>query len=107
VLAERVPAAALRAEPVLREAVQARGPGYARGRTLNLVALSSTYFQSGQDVEEGVALGREALNGVSTLNSPRSRARLRTLLATTDSYRSIPDVADFRGQPCRVVADVR
>src|SRR5262249_39541999 len=63
VLAERVPDAAEQAEPWLRCAVAQRGPQYARSKTLNLIALSSTYFQRGEELEEGVRVGYQALDG--------------------------------------------
>src|SRR5262249_46658988 len=54
VLAHRQPAAAFRAEPLLKAAVAARRPEYARTKTLNLVALSATYFQRGDGLDDGV-----------------------------------------------------
>jgi transcriptional regulator with XRE-family HTH domain len=98
VLAGRIPDAASHAEPLLKEAVKQRGPEYARSKTLNLIALSATYFQQGDGIEEGVRIGLEALEGASTLNSPRALYRLRGLDSATRPYQKKPEVADFRHQ---------
>lgn len=98
VLADHAPSAALGSQPLLREAIDARGPQYPRGRTLNLIALSATYFQLGQDIDEGVAIGHQALDGIATLTSPRALARLGSLLSTTAAYADIDDVDAFREQ---------
>ena len=105
VLANAVPKAARLARLMLREAVHARPPEYARGRALNLIALSATYFQNGDDLHEGIAAGRQALDSADGLNSPRSLARLRGLLRTTQPYAALPDVAQFQAQLTLAVAD--
>jgi hypothetical protein len=105
VLADRVPAAAPAAEPLLRNAVAQRGPQYPRSKTLNLIALSSTYFQRGSDLEEGVRVGYEALAGASTLNSPRALSRLHGLNRVTAPHAGEPDVATFREQLHLTLAD--
>jgi transcriptional regulator with XRE-family HTH domain len=105
VLANRLPAAAAQAEPLLQDAVAGRGPGYARSKMLNLIALSSTYFQRGDGIEEGVRLGRQTLAAISTLNSPRALSRLRGLKRVTAPYASEPEVADFRHKLELVLAD--
>lgn len=79
VLARREPSAALAAQPLLWQAVQARPASFARSRTLNLIALSISHLQAGDDLEQVVAVGREALGGVHALASPRSLVRLRGL----------------------------
>ncbi|MGH8877915.1 MAG: helix-turn-helix domain-containing protein, partial [Stackebrandtia sp.] len=56
VLADQVPSAAVNAALLLREAVDTRGPGYIRSKTLDLMGLSSTYFQRGDGIEEGVRI---------------------------------------------------
>jgi transcriptional regulator with XRE-family HTH domain len=96
VLADRVPKAADEAEPLLRQAVKARGPQYVRSRTLNLIALSATYFQRGEGLDEGVRVGDEALAGVGALNSPRARSRLRGLDRVAVRHGQDPEVAEFR-----------
>jgi hypothetical protein len=105
VLADRVPKAADEAEPLLRQAVDARGPQYARSRTLNLIALSATYFQRGEGLDEGVRVGDEALAGVDALNSPRTRSRLHGLDRVTVRYAGVPAVAEFRDRLRLALAD--
>jgi transcriptional regulator with XRE-family HTH domain len=106
VLAKRMPHAAEMAQPWLRRAVEQRGAQYARSKTLNLIALSSTYFQSGDGLEEGVRVGDEALEGAGTLKSPRALSRLRDLDRTTASYAQEAGVAEFRARLHRVLTDV-
>jgi len=96
VLGTRVPEAADEAEPWLRRAIDGRGPEFARSRTLNLIALSATYFQRGDSIEEAISVGDQALTGVGALNSPRSWSRLRDLDAFTAPHSGAPGVADFR-----------
>ena len=106
VLAEQMPDAAEMAQPWLRRAVEQRGAQYARSKTLNLIALSSTYFQRGDGLDEGVRVGDEALNGAGTLKSPRALSRLRDLDRTTAPYAGKSSVAEFRVRLRRVLADV-
>lgn len=96
VLAYRSPGAVDQAEPLLRQAVAGREPGYARRRTLNLIALSATFFQRRDHIDEGAAIGNEALEGIATLNSPRALDRLRALDPLTEPFGNEPDVAWFR-----------
>jgi hypothetical protein len=91
-----MPAAAGRAQPLLERAVRQRGPEYPRTKTLNLIALASTHFQAADDLEQGVALGDQALAGAHTLNSPRTLARLQSLDTLTAPFAKEPVVADFR-----------
>lgn len=96
VLADHDPNAATTAEGLLRQVVQERRPEYARSRTLNRIALAATYFQRGEELVEGVAVGDQALAEVKTLNSPRVVARLRVLDGATRRYATAPVVAGFR-----------
>jgi transcriptional regulator with XRE-family HTH domain len=105
VLGERMPEAAREAAPWLRRAVDGRGPQYARSRTLNLIALSATYFQHGDGLEEGIRIGDEALAGASALNSPRARSRLLGLDRITASHAQEPGVAEFRDRLRLALAD--
>ncbi|GGL19016.1 hypothetical protein GCM10012284_61970 [Mangrovihabitans endophyticus] len=105
VLAQRVPDAADEAAALLRRAVASRGNAYARSRTLNLIALSGTYFQRGTDLEEGVAVGDEALRGAGTLTSPRALDRLRALKTLTIAHTGLPAVALFQDRLDRVLTD--
>jgi transcriptional regulator with XRE-family HTH domain len=105
VLADRVPEAAGPAQDWLRRAVAGRGPQYARSKTLNLIALSSTYFQQGDELDEGVRIGQQALEGASTLNSPRAQSRLRGLARVTAPFAREANVAEFRDQLRLALAD--
>jgi hypothetical protein len=105
VLANRVPQAADEARPLLRQAVAARPDGYARSRTLNLIALSGTYFQRGDDLDQGVATGEQALAGAGTLTSPRALDRLRGLHALAGRHAHVPSVARFRQRIDAVLVD--
>jgi hypothetical protein len=105
VLAHRVPEVADEAEQLLREAVAGRDSAYARSRTLNLIALSGTFFQRGDDLEEGVAVGDQALGGAGTLTSPRALDRLRVLKALTMPHAAVPVVAQFQHRIDAVLAD--
>jgi hypothetical protein len=100
-----MPHAAQMAQPWLRRAVEQRSAQYARSKTLNLIALSSTYFQGGDGLEEGVRVGDEALKGTGTLKSPRTLSRLRDLDRTTAPYAQEAGVAEFRARLHRVLAD--
>jgi transcriptional regulator with XRE-family HTH domain len=96
VLADHVPAAAGKAEPLLREAVEGGSAGFARRRTRRLIALSATYFQQGDGIGEGIHLGRQALSGVDGLKSPRTLVRLRQLDKAAARFNDQPDVPEFR-----------
>jgi transcriptional regulator with XRE-family HTH domain len=96
VLGHERPEAAAQAEPLLRAAVEQRGAEHVRRRTLNEIALAATYFQRGQDIEEGIAIGYRAVAGVRSLNSPRALSRLRGLVEVTVRYAKESSVAAFR-----------
>ncbi|MDG4793630.1 hypothetical protein [Micromonospora sp. WMMD1082] len=105
VLAHRVPEVADEAEHLLRQAVAGRDSAYARSRTLNLIALSGTFFQRGDDLEQGVAVGDQALGGAGTLTSPRALDRLRALKALTVPHTAVAAVAQFQHRIDAVLAD--
>ena len=63
-------------DPHHRQAVAGRDSAHDRGRTLNLIALSGTFFQRDDDIAEGVTMGDQALGGAGTLTSPRTLERL-------------------------------
>jgi hypothetical protein len=93
-----VPDVADQAETLLRQAVAGRGGDYARSKTLNLIALSATFFQRDAHLEEGIRIGDQALRGADTLTSPRALDRLRTLRSLTDRRAHESQVAAFRGR---------
>ncbi|MBX7267584.1 hypothetical protein KIF24_17115 [Micromonospora sp. Llam7] len=105
VLAHRVPEVVDDAETLLRQAVAGRDSAYARSRTLNLIALSGTFFQRGDDLEEGVTVGDQALGGAGTLTSPRALDRLRALKALTVPHTAVAEVAQFQHRIDTVLAD--
>lgn len=103
VLATEVPQAAEHAMAPLREAIAARPDGYARSKTLNLIALSATYFQLGDDLDEAIVIGDQALTGVASLNSARTLDRLRSLARLTDRHLHHPAMPDFRARLARAL----
>ena len=96
VLGYERPEAAARAEPLLRAAVEERGAEHVRRKTLNQIALAATYFQRGQDIEEGIAVGYRALAGAGSLHSPRALSRMGGLAKVTVRYAKESSVAAFR-----------
>lgn len=105
VLAHRIPEVVGDAQRLLRQAVAGRGSAYARSRTLNLIALSGTFFQACEDLEEGIAIGDQALDGADTLTSPRALDRLRALRTLTGPHAAIPAVAQFQRRIESVLTD--
>lgn len=105
VLAGRVPEVVGEARRLLRQAVAGRDNAYARSRTLNLIALAGTFFQAGDDLDEGVAVGSQALESADSLASPRAMDRLRSLRASTVPYAGVPSVARFQRRVDSVLAD--
>jgi transcriptional regulator with XRE-family HTH domain len=104
VLAHQRPEVAAQAEPLLRAAVEQRGAEHVRRKTLNQIALAATYFQRGQDIEEGIAVGQRALAGARSLSSPRALSRLRGLAKVAQRYVREAPVAAFRADLQLVLA---
>jgi transcriptional regulator with XRE-family HTH domain len=104
VLGYERPEAAAQAEPLLRAAVEERGAEHVRRKTLNQIALAATYFQRGQDIEEGIAVGYRAVAGAGSLSSPRALSRLRALAKVTARYAKESSVATFRARLQSVLA---
>jgi hypothetical protein len=77
--------------------VDGRRAEHVRRRTLNQIALSATYFQNGDDLDEGIAVGHQALAGANSLSSPRALSRLRGLESVTRPHVKERSVAEFRG----------
>jgi len=105
VLARHEPAVADRATELLQAAIAGRTGDYARSRTLNLIALCATYLHHGEHIDEGIAVGEQALEGVSTLTSPRTLDRLRALHPLTLRHLDTPGVPEFRDRLDQVLAD--
>jgi transcriptional regulator with XRE-family HTH domain len=92
------------AQSLLRAAVDGRRAEHVRRRTLNQIALAATFFQSGGDLEEGIATGYEAVAGANSLSSPRSLSRLRGLETVSRPYAGDRRVAAFRADLGAVLA---
>jgi hypothetical protein len=105
VLADHVPDAAARAVPTLERVIAQRGPEYARSRTLNLINLASANFRDPDRVTYGVKAGYHALDGLRTLNSPRALTRLRRLDRVAARHATRPEVAEFRADLRRALAN--
>ena len=105
ILARRVPDGAARAIPVLEKVVEQFGPEYARSRTINLVGLASANLRDPDHVANGVSAGYEALNGLRTLSSPRALTRLRRLDQVAARHAARPEVAEFRADLRRALAN--
>jgi transcriptional regulator with XRE-family HTH domain len=105
VLAEWVPEAAPRAVPLLEDAAQERGAAYPSTRTLYTIALASTQLCHPDTVADGIRNGYRALDGASTLNSPRALSRLRGLDRMAAGRAKEPEVAEFRSQLHRVLVN--
>jgi hypothetical protein len=84
--------------------VDGRRAEHVRRRTLNQIALAATFFQSGGDLEEGIATGYEAVAGANSLSSPRSLSRLRGLETVSRPYAGDRRVAAFRADLGAVLA---
>ncbi|MGH3913404.1 MAG: hypothetical protein ACRDTC_08340, partial [Pseudonocardiaceae bacterium] len=91
----RDPRAANRAVPLLRQAVDQYGPGYARLRGSSLATLAESHALAG-DVGTAVTIGHQAVDAVSTLSSPLSYDHLQVLKTTLEPLHTSPGVADLR-----------
>ncbi|MEV6877076.1 hypothetical protein [Amycolatopsis sp. NPDC051128] len=64
--------------PALTDAIAGYGPDMARSRSLTVIWLATVHALDG-DLDVAAEVGREAVEVVAALRSPRSRQRLRTL----------------------------
>ena len=94
-LTKRDPRAAGRAVPLLREAVDRLGPDYARPRALWLTDLAGAHALAG-DADTAVAVGHEALDAVTMVQSPRTHDRLRVLNTALEPLHTSTGVAELR-----------
>ena len=94
-LTGRDPRAADRAVPLLRQAVEGFGPGYARSRALRLPDLAGAHAIAG-DIDTAVIIGHQALDAVTTLHSPRAYDRLRVLCTALEPLHTSAGVAELR-----------
>ncbi len=91
------PRAANRAVPLLRDAMDNFGPGYARSRALYLPDLAGAHAIAG-DVDTAVTLGHQAVDAVTALHSPRAHDRLRVLNTALQPLHTSTGVAELRNR---------
>jgi hypothetical protein len=88
-------AAGGRAVPLLREAVDRLGPDYARPRALWLTDLAGAHALAG-DAGTAVAVGHEAIDAATTVQSPRTHDQLRVLNTALEPLHTSTGVAELR-----------
>ncbi|MGH3695438.1 MAG: helix-turn-helix domain-containing protein [Pseudonocardiaceae bacterium] len=91
----RDPHAASQAAPLLREAVDTFGPGYARLRALYLPDLAGAHALAG-DTDTALTVGHQAIDAVTALHSPNAYDRLRILNTALEPLRTSPGVTELR-----------
>ncbi|MGH3915541.1 MAG: hypothetical protein ACRDTC_19355 [Pseudonocardiaceae bacterium] len=89
--------AANRAVPLLRQAVDQYGPGYARLRGSSLAQLAGSHALAG-NVGTAVTLGHQAVDAVSALSSPLTYDQLQVLNTALKPLHTSPGVADLRAR---------
>ncbi len=89
------PKHAATAVPLLQQAVDGRGPAYARGRALNLAALTGAQSLAG-DLDTAAHTGHHAVQEITTLASPRAYDRLRTLHTVLQPHNTNPAISEVR-----------
>ncbi len=94
-LTGRDPHAAARAVPLLRDAVDHYGPGYARLRAGSLTTLVGAHAIAG-DTDTAVTLGHQAIDAVTAVSSPRAYDRLRALDTVLQPLHTSTGVAELR-----------
>lgn len=72
-----------------------RGPAYARGRALNLAALTGAHALAG-DLHSAARTGCHAVEEITALASPRAYDRLRTLNTVLRPYDTNPAIGAVR-----------
>jgi hypothetical protein len=96
-LTKRDPRAAGRAVPMLREAVDRLGPDYARPRAFYLTDLAGAHALAG-DADAAIAVGHEALEAVTMVQSLRTHDRLRGLNTALEPLHTSTGVAELRNR---------
>ncbi len=91
------PQHAARAVPLLQEAVQGFGPGYARSRAVNLPGLAGAHAIA-RDLDAAVYVGGQAVTEVTALSSRRALERLRSLDTVLQPHDGEASVAELREQ---------
>jgi hypothetical protein len=94
-LTGRDPLAARRAVPLLRQAVDGLGSGYARSRAQYLVDLAGAHALAG-DLDTAVSVGHQAIDAVTALHSLRAFDRLRELSIALEPLHTSPGIAELR-----------
>jgi hypothetical protein len=93
-LAGRDRRAAGQAVPLLRDAVDNFGPDRARSRAIRLTDLAGAHAIAG----DAVTIGRQALDAVTALQSPRAHDRLRVLNTALEPLHTSTGVTELRDQ---------
>lgn len=88
---------AARAIPLLQEAVDGFGSAYARSRAVNLPGLSASHALTG-NLDVATRTGREAVEEITALASPRAYDRLQSLDTVLQTYGAHPGIRDLRSQ---------
>ncbi|MGH3833789.1 MAG: helix-turn-helix domain-containing protein [Pseudonocardiaceae bacterium] len=91
----RDPHAAARAVPLLRQAVDGFGSGYARLRALYLPDLAGAFALTG-DVDTAITVGHQAIDAVTVLHSAQPYDRLRVLDTALQPLHTSAGVAELR-----------
>ncbi|MGH3568950.1 MAG: hypothetical protein ACRDRH_23575 [Pseudonocardia sp.] len=91
------PRHAARAVPLLEETGRDFGPGYPRGRALNLANLARARAITG-DLDTAVHLGGQAVTEITALSSRRALDRLRTLDTALRRHAAEAPVTELREQ---------
>ncbi|MGH3767589.1 MAG: helix-turn-helix domain-containing protein [Pseudonocardiaceae bacterium] len=89
--------AASRAVPLLRQAVDNFGCGYARSKALYLPDLAGAHALAG-DADTAVSVGHQAVDAVTALSSPRTYDRLRVLNTALEPLHNSTGVAELRNR---------
>jgi hypothetical protein len=84
-----------RAVPLLRQAVDAYGPDYAKLRALYLPDLAGAHALAG-DLDAAISVGHQALDAVTASHSAETYDGLRVLSTVLDPLHTIAGVAELR-----------
>ena len=83
--------------PLLREAVDRLGPDYARPRAFYLTDLAGAHALAG-DADAAIAVGHQALDAVTTVQSLRTHDRLHVLNTALEPLHTRTGVTELRNR---------
>jgi transcriptional regulator with XRE-family HTH domain len=95
--------AAARAVPLLHEAVDHYGPGYAQLRARYLPDLSGAHALAG-DIDTAVTVGHEAINAVTVVSDFVARDQLHLLNTVLEPLHTSPGVTELRDRLTTITA---